>query len=34
MTTDNAQRNALPIGKSQLMLDESVTGLRHLGYKG
>jgi hypothetical protein len=33
MTTDNAQRNVLLIGKSQLVLDESVAGLRDLGYK-
>ena len=33
MTTDNAQRSVLLIGKSQLVLDESVAGLRDLGYK-
>ena len=33
MTTDNAQRRVLLIGKSQLVLDESVAGLRDLGYK-
>jgi hypothetical protein len=33
MTTDNAQRGVLLIGKSQLVLDESVAGLRDLGYK-
>jgi hypothetical protein len=33
MTTDNAQRSVLLIGKSQLVLDESVAGLRELGYK-
>ena len=32
MTTDNAERSALLIGKSQLVLDESVAGLRDLGY--
>jgi hypothetical protein len=32
MTTDNAQRGVLLIGKSQLVLDESVAGLRDLGY--
>jgi hypothetical protein len=33
MTTDNAQRSVLLIGKSQLVLDETVAGLRDLGYK-
>jgi hypothetical protein len=33
MTTDNARRGVLLIGKSQLVLDESVAGLRDLGYK-
>jgi hypothetical protein len=33
MTTDNAQRSVLLIGKSQLVLDESVAGLRDLSYK-
>jgi hypothetical protein len=33
MRTDNAQRSVLLIGKSQLVLDESVAGLRDLGYK-
>src|SRR5918995_2963037 len=33
MPTDNAQRSVLLIGKSQLVLDESVAGLRDLGYK-
>jgi hypothetical protein len=33
MTTENAQRSVLLIGKSQLVLDESVAGLRDLGYK-
>jgi hypothetical protein len=33
MTTDNAQRSVLLIGKSQLVLDESVAGLRELGYQ-
>jgi hypothetical protein len=33
MPTDGAQRSALLIGKSQLVLDESVAGLRDLGYK-
>jgi hypothetical protein len=33
MKTDNAQRSVLLIGKSRLVLDESVAGLRHLGYK-
>jgi hypothetical protein len=33
MTTDNAQRNVLLIGRSQLVLDEAVTGLRDLGYR-
>lgn len=32
MTSDNARR-VLLIGKSQLVLDESVAGLRDLGYK-
>jgi hypothetical protein len=33
MTTDIAPRSVLLIGKSQLVLDESVAGLRDLGYK-
>jgi hypothetical protein len=33
MTTDPAQRSVLLIGKSQLVLDESVAGLRDRGYK-
>ena len=33
MTTDNTQRSALLIGKSQLVLDDAVAGLRALGYK-
>jgi hypothetical protein len=33
MRTDNTQRSVLLIGKSQLVLDESVAGLRDLGYK-
>src|SRR6266540_7061073 len=33
MTTDNAQPSVLLIGKSQLVLDESVAGLRDLGHK-
>ena len=33
MRTANAQRSVLLIGKSQLVLDESVAGLRDLGYK-
>jgi hypothetical protein len=33
MTTDKAQRSVLLIGKSQLVLDESVVGIRDLGYK-
>ena len=33
MTSDYAQRSVLLIGKSQLVLDESVAGLRDLGYK-
>lgn len=32
MTTDNPRRSVLLIGKSQLVLDESVAGLRDLGY--
>jgi hypothetical protein len=32
MTTDNAQRSVLLIGKSQLVLDDSVAGLRDHGY--
>jgi hypothetical protein len=32
MTTDNAQRGVLLIGRSQLVLDQSVAGLRDLGY--
>jgi hypothetical protein len=31
--TDNAQRSVLLIGKSQLVLDDSVADLRALGYK-
>ena len=33
MTTNNAPRSVLLIGKSQLVLDDSVAGLRGLGYK-
>jgi hypothetical protein len=33
MTPDNAQRSVLLIGKSQRVLDDSVAGLRDLGYK-
>lgn len=33
MATDNAQHRVLLVGKSQLVLDESVAGLRGLGYK-
>jgi hypothetical protein len=33
MTTDTTQRSALLIGKSQLVLDDAVAGLRALGYK-
>jgi hypothetical protein len=33
MTGDNARRSVLLIGKSRLVLDESVAGLRGLGYK-
>jgi hypothetical protein len=33
MTTDNAERSVLLIGKSQLVRDTSVAGLRDLGYK-
>lgn len=33
MTTRNAQHSVLLIGKSQLVLDDAVTGLRDLGYK-
>jgi hypothetical protein len=33
MTTDNTQRSVLLIGKSQLVLDDTVAGLRDLGYK-
>jgi hypothetical protein len=32
MTTDRAQRSVLLIGKSQLVLDDAVAGLRDLGY--
>jgi hypothetical protein len=32
MTTDDPRRSVLLIGKSQLVLDESVAGLRDLGY--
>jgi hypothetical protein len=33
MTTRNAQHSVLVIGKSQLVLDDTVAGLRDLGYK-
>jgi hypothetical protein len=33
VTTDNTQRSALLIGKSQFVLDQAVAGLRDLGYK-
>jgi hypothetical protein len=33
MTTDNTRRSVLLIGKSQRVLDDSVAGLRDLGYK-
>jgi hypothetical protein len=33
MTTDNIRRSVLLIGKSQLVLDDTVAGLRKLGYK-
>jgi hypothetical protein len=33
MTTDAAQQSVLVIGKSQLVLDDTVAGLRDLGYK-
>jgi hypothetical protein len=33
METDKPQRSVLLIGKSQLVLDDSVAGLRDLGYK-
>ena len=33
MTTDTTQRSALLIGKSQVVLDDAVAGLRALGYK-
>ena len=33
MTPDNTERSVLLIGKSQLVLNESVAGLRDLGYK-
>jgi hypothetical protein len=33
MTTEIAQRSVLLIGKSQLVLDDAVAGLRDLGYK-
>src|SRR4029453_14183057 len=33
MTAENARRRVLLIGKSRLVLDESVAGLRDLGYK-
>ena len=33
MTTDNAQRSVLLIGKSQLVLDGALAGLRDLGYE-
>src|SRR5262245_8600990 len=32
MNTHNAEGNVLLLGKSQLVLDESVAGLRELGY--
>jgi hypothetical protein len=33
MTTDNVARSVLLIGKSQLVLDDAVAGLRDLGYR-
>jgi hypothetical protein len=33
MATDNPQRRVLLIGKSQLVLDDALAGLRNLGYK-
>ena len=33
MTTDSPRRSVLLIGKSQLVLDDAVAGLRDLGYK-
>ena len=33
MATDNSQRSVLLIGKSQLVLDDTLAGLRDLGYK-
>jgi hypothetical protein len=33
VTTENAQRSVLLIGKSKLVLEESLAGLRELGYK-
>jgi hypothetical protein len=33
ITTENTQRSVLVIGKSQVVLDETVAGLRDLGYK-
>jgi vacuolar-type H+-ATPase subunit F/Vma7 len=33
MATDNPQRSVLLIGKSQLVLDGALAGLRDLGYK-
>jgi hypothetical protein len=33
MATDNPQRSVLLIGKSQLVLDDALAGLRDLGYK-
>jgi hypothetical protein len=33
MTTDNTRRSVLLVGKSQLVLDDTVAGLRELGYK-
>ena len=33
MTTDNARHSVLLIGKSQLVLDDSIAGLRDLGYQ-
>ena len=32
MATDNPQRSVLLIGKSQLVLDDALAGLRDLGY--
>ena len=33
MATDNPQGSVLLIGKSQLVLDDALAGLRNLGYK-